>query len=70
MCAGLVALGQRRGELPADRDPELCGAMIIGGMRRVIGRALARPRPPSHKRLAHDLWLFIAGAAGTDPGAP
>lgn len=70
MCASLVALGQKRGELPADRDPELCGAMIIGGMRRVIGRGVARPRRPSQKRLSHQLWTFIAGVAGVDPETP
>lgn len=69
MCAGLVALGQSRNELPADRDPDLCGAMIIGGMRRVIGRALATPRRPTQKRLAEQLWLFIAGTVGIDPRA-
>ena len=70
MCADLVALGQRRGEVPSDRDPQFTGAMIIGGMRRVLVTALSRKPPPTQRAVAHDLWAFIAGAAGIDPAQP
>lgn len=64
MCASLVAYGQRRRELPRDRDPQLTAAMIIGGMRRVLATALADEPMPSERKVVHDLWLFIAGSVG------
>lgn len=67
MCASLVALGQKRGELPLDRDPDLSAAMVIGGMRRTLATALARDPLPPERKVVHDLWLFIAGVAGIDP---
>ena len=67
MCGSLVALGQRRGELPKDRDASLAGAMIIGGMRRILATVLTQERLPPESMVVHDLWLFIAGVAGIRP---
>jgi AcrR family transcriptional regulator len=70
MCASLVELGQKRRELPRDRNPQLTAAMIIGGMRRVLATALAQEPMPSEKKVVHDLWRFIAGVVGIDPNQP
>lgn len=67
LAAGVMRLGQQRGELPSDRDPELVAAMVIGGMRRVLARALATG--VSERRAARQLWTFIAGVMGVDPDA-
>ena len=40
-----MELGQRRGEIPQDRDARFIAAMIIGGMRRVLAIALATDPP-------------------------
>jgi AcrR family transcriptional regulator len=69
-CAGLVRLGQKRGELPRDRDADLAGAMIIGGMRRTLATALTQEHLPRAPKVIHDLWLFIAGVVGIDPQQP
>jgi AcrR family transcriptional regulator len=54
--------GQRRGEIPSDLDPELVGAMVLGGMREVLRHALARePRPP-REAVVDELWRFIVAA--------
>jgi AcrR family transcriptional regulator len=69
-CASVVLLGQRRGELPKDRDASLAGAMIIGGMRRTLATVLTQDRLPRESKVVHDLWLFIAGVVGIDPQQP
>jgi AcrR family transcriptional regulator len=69
-CAGLVLLGQKRGELPKDRDPSLAGAMIIGGIRRTLATVLTQQRLPRESDVVHDLWLFVAGVVGIDPRQP
>lgn len=65
--ADVMRLGQRRGELPRDRDADLIAAMVIGGTRRVLARALATG--VSERRAARQLWIFIAGVIGVDPDA-
>ena len=53
----VMALGQRRGEIPADRDPAFVAAMMIGGMREVLGVALSGEQWPDqedHRRQAVD----------------
>jgi AcrR family transcriptional regulator len=65
LAAKVMRLGQRRGELPRDRDPELIAAMVIGGMRRVLARALATG--VAERRAKRQLWTFIAGVMGVDP---
>ena len=54
--------GQERGEIPRDLDPELVGAMVLGGIREVLRHALARePRPPRDE-VIDELWRFIVAA--------
>jgi AcrR family transcriptional regulator len=59
--------GQKRGEIPADLDAGLAGAMVIGGLRQVIGAALARRRPPPREAVTGELWRFIAAAVRYRP---
>lgn len=60
----VMALGQKRGELPKDRDPQFVGAMIIGGMRRVLGVALTSDPPISEHTTARKLWVLNASIMG------
>lgn len=54
--------GQERGEIPTALDPELVGAMVLGGIREVLRHALARdPRPP-REAVIDELWRFIVAA--------
>ena len=64
----VMALGQARGEIPADRDPAFVAAMMIGGMREVLGVALAGECWPDQEVTAAKLWTLVAGVAGVDPG--
>jgi AcrR family transcriptional regulator len=64
-----IERGQQRGEIPADVDPGLAGAMALGGLRQAIGEALARPQPPVREELAHQIWRFIAAAVRYRPRA-
>lgn len=69
--ASVMALGQRRGEIPKDRDPRFLGAMIIGGMRRVLGIALSSDPPIPERTTARKLWVLNAAIMGisADPDA-
>jgi hypothetical protein len=64
----VMALGQARGEIPADRDPAFVAAMMIGGMREVLGVALSGEQWPDQEVTAAKLWMLVAGVAGVDPG--
>lgn len=64
LAAKVMRLGITRGQIPKDRDPDLIAAMIIGGMRHVLARCLAKG--VSQKRAARQLWTFIAGVMGVD----
>lgn len=66
LAAGVMALGQKRGEIPADRDPRFIGAMIIGGMRHVLAIALTSDPPVPQKTTAQRLWVFNAAIMGLD----
>ena len=66
--ASVMALGQRRGEVPTDRDPRFLGAMIIGGMRRVLAVALASDPPVPEGDTARELWVLNAAIMGFDAG--
>ena len=67
LAASVMALGQRRGEVPKDRDPRFMGAMIIGGMRHVLAAALAGSPRTTQKRTAKQLWVLNAGVMGIEP---
>jgi AcrR family transcriptional regulator len=62
----VLALGQRRGELPPDRDPRFMGAMILGGMRRVLAVALAGDPPIPERTTAGKLWVLNAAIMGLE----
>src|SRR4051794_10213729 len=50
--------GQKKQEIPPDLDPELVGAMVLGGIREVLRHALARdPRPPQRS------WTSCGGSS-------
>ena len=68
LAAGLMALGQRRGEIPKDRDAGFTGAMVIGGMRHAMAAALASDPPIPERTTARRLWVLIAAIMGLDPG--
>ena len=67
LAAGVMNLGQWRGEVPEDRDSRLIGAMIIGGMRRVLAVALASDPPIPQDDTTRKLWAMNAGIIGIDP---
>src|SRR3954464_323606 len=48
--------GQANGEIPEDIDPELVGAMVLGGTREVLRHALARKRRPRRQAVVDELW--------------
>ena len=54
--------GQQRGEIPKDLDPELVGAMVLGGIREVLRHALARDPRPQREPVIDELWRFIVAA--------
>ncbi|WP_436499461.1 TetR/AcrR family transcriptional regulator [Actinokineospora sp. HUAS TT18] len=63
-----IARGQRDGDLPADRDPELLVAAVLGGVHTAVAVALTQTPRPDRGRVAAELWAFVAGAAGaTNP---
>jgi AcrR family transcriptional regulator len=59
-----IARGQRDGDLPPDRDPELLVAAILVGVHMAVAVALTRIPRPDRSRVAAELWAFIVGAAG------
>lgn len=61
-----IARGQRDGDLPADRDPELLAAAVLGGVHTAVVVALTRTPRPDRARVAAELWTFVAGAAGAN----
>jgi AcrR family transcriptional regulator len=67
LAANVMALGQRRGELPADRDPAFIGAMIIGGMHRALAVALRSDPPVAQASTSTKLWILNAGLMGIAP---
>jgi len=68
MSADNVAYGQRAGLVPKDIDPRFAGAMVLGGLRRVLVDALGRePRPPQEE-VAAQLWRFVAAVLGLPEG--
>src|SRR4051812_45318406 len=54
--------GQKTKEIPRNLDPELVGAMVLGGTREVLRHALARDKPPARRAVTEELWRFIAAA--------
>ncbi len=67
LAANVVALGQRRGEVPKDRDPKFVAAMVIGGMRHVLAMALSENPPVPQQTSTQKLWAMIADIVGVPP---
>lgn len=61
--------GQCSGEIPADLDPGLAGAMVLGGIRQALGAVLSRAAPPPQALVAEELWRFVAAAVRCAPSA-
>ncbi len=59
-----MAHGQRTGDVPADRDPALLAAAVLGGVHiTVVSAVTAQPRT-DRQIVIKELWRFIAGAIG------
>jgi AcrR family transcriptional regulator len=54
-----VQRGQRQGEIPADLDARMIGAMLIGAFRVAIAEALTRKRRPTQTALTEEMWRFV-----------
>jgi AcrR family transcriptional regulator len=58
-----IRLGQKEGVIPAHLDPNLLVAMMMGGLHRALGEALARRPRPSQPWLEKEIWGSIAALA-------
>ena len=67
LAARNIEIGQRDGELPAELDAGLVGAMVLGGVRQVLAEALSRRRRPARDALVDELWRFIVAAVRWRP---
>lgn len=54
--------GQRDGVIPADLDPRLTIALMIGGIRQALIGALTSSHRPDRAALTDKIWVFVAGA--------
>lgn len=54
--------GQREGVIPADLDPRLTIALLIGGIRQALIGALTRDLRPDRDALTDRIWVFVAAA--------
>jgi AcrR family transcriptional regulator len=54
--------GQRDGIIPADLDPHLVIALMIGGIRQALISALTKGERPGREELTDNIWVFVAGA--------
>jgi AcrR family transcriptional regulator len=59
--------GQRDGVIPADLDPRLTIALMIGGIRQALIGALTSRRRPDRGQLTDKIWVFVAGALRLPP---
>jgi len=59
-----MAHGQRAGDVPADRDPALLAAAVLGGVHITVVSAVAAQPRTDRKLVIAELWRFIAGAIG------
>lgn len=59
-----MAAGQRSGDIPADRDPGLCAAAVLGGVHTTVVSALTREPRPDREVLIRELWTFVKSAVG------
>jgi len=57
-----LRVGQRAGVIPAEFDPRLTIALMIGGIRQALIGALVKGRRPDRQELTDKIWVFISGA--------
>lgn len=62
-----LRVGQRAGVIPADLDPRLTIALMIGGIRQALIGALTKVQRPDPKALTEKIWVFIVGALRLPP---
>jgi len=60
--ARMLQAAQRDGVIPADMDPHLTIALMIGGIRQALIGALTREVRPDPEQLTNAIWAFMAGA--------
>lgn len=53
--------GQRDGVIPADLDPRLTIALLIGGIRQALIGALTGGHRPDRAELTDKIWTFVSG---------
>lgn len=57
-----IARGQRDGDLPVGKDPQLLAAGVLGGLRTMTALAVDRQRRPGAGWLTDQMWKFVEGA--------
>lgn len=62
-----IAQAQRDGEIDPKLDPHLLVSMILGGVLAGVNHALSADPPKPKRRVAREIWSFVARAAGLDP---
>ena len=62
-------MGQRDGVIPADLDPRLTIALMIGGIRQALIGALTKAQRPDRRELTERIWILVAGALRLPPDA-
>jgi len=60
--ARMLEAAQRDGIVPAELEPHLTIALMIGGIRQALIGALTADRRPDPARLTDDIWAFMAAA--------
>ncbi|WP_050422334.1 TetR/AcrR family transcriptional regulator [Bradyrhizobium tropiciagri] len=68
--ARMLEAAQRDGIVPAELDPHLTIALMIGGIRQALIGALTGERRPDPARLTSDIWAFMAAALRLPAGPP
>lgn len=61
-----IQQGQRQGVVAPDLEPGMTVAMLMGGMRLVIDRAVLAPVKPAKDQLLDQLWHLCRGALQLD----
>jgi AcrR family transcriptional regulator len=71
LAAGALMLqsAQRDGIVPNHINPHLTIALMIGGIRQALIRALMSKQRPDPGKLTDEIWAFMAGALRLPPGS-
>lgn len=67
LAARNIERGQQRGEIPPDLDPGIAGALVLGGMRQVLGEVLSREQPPPREVVVDAVWRLVVAAVRFRP---